>query len=64
MTEYRTCPRCGKRKPESSFQRGLAICAVCAIPEILGKRADRRGNFIRIYQATHIRERLNALKAG
>ena len=61
MTERRTCPRCGKRKPEDSFQKGLAICAVCAIPEILGKRAERRAHFIRIYQATHIRQRLNAL---
>ena len=64
MTEYRTCPRCGKRKPEDSFQKGLAICAVCALPTMRGERCERRGSFVRVYDNAHIRKRLDALGRG
>ena len=61
MTERRTCSRCGKRKTEDSFPNGLAICAVCALPAILGKRADRRAHFVKLYDDAHIRQRLARL---
>ena len=61
MTEYRTCPRCGKRKTEESFPNGLAICAVCALPTMRGERAERRGSFVQVYKDAHIRQRLDLL---
>ena len=61
MTEYRTCPRCGKRKTEESFPNGLAICAVCALPTMRGERCERRGSFVRVYDDAHIRQRLARL---